>query len=527
MTKIILTVTEWLIKKAGLLILLVLALSLAPPVKDAWRIVVDFQPERVVSDVIRELNEIAPGKNSSKQELEAQFTQLKMRRDQKMLELDELELEKSSCILLPCILAKDAIIFRIDAEVEVISQALNYVQALTQGNENCQALKKISSILTQLQQEVKGLDREPLLFFFPRASEHKLLIKKIKQLEAEKTNLRNSCERYLAGASTFQVNKSTIQKNLDVKHAELKKFQQKIQSTQGQIVAYLKPNLEPALWLLLGLILTPIGFKIFTYYAMAPLATRIFDVQLMPSASGELKVLSASDYLQKISLKQGEEFLFDPAAFRSASFSALKSTKYALDWSMPLTSIACGMYLLTMIRFDTEGVVEVAYDNVADGDSLKITVLEIPENSSLVLKPRCLVGIIQNTNHPIKITRHWRLASLASWLTLQLRYVVFHGPTKLVLKGNKGVSIEPSDVETNLKQSATLGFSTNLNYSVRRFEPFYPYFSGKHGLFNDRFSGRGFYLHEVGLGKRSNGPLRALSYPFELLWDVFTKSMGI
>ena len=40
---------------------------------------------------------------------------------------------------------------------------------------------------------------------------------------------------------------------------------------------------------------------------------------------------------------------------------------------------------------------------------------------------------------PANITRHWRLASLHAWLTLQLRYLVFHGPCQLLLKGCRGV----------------------------------------------------------------------------------------
>ncbi|MCK7502947.1 MAG: hypothetical protein MZV70_01815 [Desulfobacterales bacterium] len=33
-------------------------------------------------------------------------------------------------------------------------------------------------------------------------------------------------------------------------------------------------------------------------------------------------------------------------------------------------------------------------------------------------------------DRPMQITRHWRLGSLSAWLTLQLRYIVFHGPAK-------------------------------------------------------------------------------------------------
>jgi hypothetical protein len=269
----------------------------------------------------------------------------------------------------------------------------------------------------------------------------------------------------------------------------------------------------------------------FAYYALAPLATlmtRKFAIRLQPSASGELMVLSPNNFLQRIELNEGEEFLFSPALLlRSAPDNAHKSTKYLLDWSMPLTSIASGMCFLTRISSDTKGMVTVGCDNVSNGIGLKITVIDLPENSSLVLQPRCLAGIVQNTNRPIRITRHWRLGSLSSWLTLQLRYVVFHGPAKLVLKGNNGIEVDPSNAGTTLNQVASLGFTANLDYSVSRCGTFYSYYNGKDALLDDRFSGSGFYLHEVSPGNRLNGPLGIMTHPFEIIWEVLTKAIGI
>jgi len=195
---------------------------------------------------------------------------------------------------------------------------------------------------------------------------------------------------------------------------------------------------------------------------------------------------------------------------------------------MPLTSIASGMCFLTRISSCTEGTVTISSDNVADGNSFKLTVLEVPENSSIVLQPSCLAGIVQNTDHPIRITRHWKLGNLGSWLTLQLRYIVFHGAAKLVLKGSNGVEIDRFDDETTIDQLATLGFTANLSYSVARSDTFYAYYSGKLALFNDKFSsGPGFYLHEVSPKKGMSGFFRIVTRPFEIIWDVVTNAMGI
>ena len=155
-----------------------------------------------------------------------------------------------------------------------------------------------------------------------------------------------------------------------------------------------------------------------------------------------------------------------------------------------------------------------------------MTMLEIPESSSLVLRPHCIAGIVQNINRPIRISRHWRLRNLGNWLTFQLRYVVFQGPAKLILKGNNGIEVDQSYAGATINQVATLGFSANLDYSVSRCETFYSYYSGKQALFKDHFSGLGFYLHEVGSGIKPKGS-RPLTRPFEIIWEILTKAIGI
>ena len=113
--------------------------------------------------------------------------------------------------------------------------------------------------------------------------------------------------------------------------------------------------------------------------------------------------------------------------------------------------------------------------------------------------PVRLAGLVKPSDVPAVITRHWRLGSLHAWLTLQLRYLVFHGPCRLVLKGCRGVCAEePQPGQPRLiNQSATLGFSANLDYRTTRCETFISYLRGKEGLFNDLFGGGpGRFIYE-------------------------------
>ena len=115
----------------------------------------------------------------------------------------------------------------------------------------------------------------------------------------------------------------------------------------------------------------------------------------------------------------------------------------------------------------------------------------------MVLRPRALRGIVQPAGRPIRITRHWRLGHLSAWLTLQFRYLVFHGPCTLIVQGTRGVRLEPAGPGRGINQAATIGFSAGLLYSVRRSEAFGAYLIGKQELFNDSFDGGpGVYLYE-------------------------------
>jgi hypothetical protein len=98
--------------------------------------------------------------------------------------------------------------------------------------------------------------------------------------------------------------------------------------------------------------------------------------------------------------------------------------------------------------------------------------------------------------------------------------VVFHGPATLILKGCRGVRIQAADGERAIEQTATIGFSANLNYGTTRTETFRPYLFGDSELLLDCFSGRdGIYIYEemptssepAGVnGRRIGGTLDAL-----------------
>jgi len=116
--------------------------------------------------------------------------------------------------------------------------------------------------------------------------------------------------------------------------------------------------------------------------------------------------------------------------------------------------------------------------------------------------------------------------NLQAWLTLQLRYVVFHGPATLILKGCRGVRIEAADKQRAIEQTATVGFSAHLNYGTTRTETFRPYLFGNSELLLDRFSGtNGIFIYEE--MPSSSGPSGITGRRIGGVLDALMKVVGL
>ncbi len=273
----------------------------------------------------------------------------------------------------------------------------------------------------------------------------------------------------------------------------------------ARLTAVAGQELPIALAVLLGLILLPIGIKVFFYYIVAPWVTSRPPIRILPAAGASVVSPSAqgtatngggkmSAVSQAIVLGESQELLIQPEYLQSTSLQAGKNTKWLLDARFPFTSLLSGMFMLT--RVGPAGAEPVVVSATKDPLS-EVGIIGLADGAAFVCQPRSLAGVIQDRSKPIRVTRHWRLGSLQSWLTLQLRFLVFHGPGQLVMKGCRGIRIEPAGKGRLINQAATLGFSANLDYANTRCETFMSYWSGKEDLFNDLFTGdSGVYVYE-------------------------------
>lgn len=291
---------------------------------------------------------------------------------------------------------------------------------------------------------------------------------------------------------TYLTGHASADKALSALDAKFAKFE--------QLGTDIRNDFKEHLWLaggiLLAIILAPIGIKLFLYYVVAPLASRLEPIQLLPDSANQAQsvTIQFSGVSLPVILRDGEELVMHADYLQSSGTVSQKITQWVLDWRYPFTSLTAGMYALTRIRTEKSEPIVVSSSKDA---TMELALIEVQDGSAIVFHPHFLIGVMQKRDMPMRIESKWRLWHLHSWLTLQLRYLVFHGPTKLIVRGCRGVRLEPSGGGRLINQSATLGFTANTLYSVTRCETFVAYLRGEQGLFNDKFSGdKGAYIYE-------------------------------
>jgi len=289
--------------------------------------------------------------------------------------------------------------------------------------------------------------------------------------------------------------------------AALSELGSKIEAIQTQVDKHwLKPILlDPlkqiipiGLGILAAAILVPIAIKLALYFLLAPLVERQSPICLDPNSGVKYPCgLPESNSAVSISLDvpPDSELVVLPPYFHSAPERSHISAKFVLNRQFVMTSLAAGMYNLTSVHSDSAFVATVSSGQESLAELLRF---DVSDGQSVCLRPRNLVGVIQRRGSPVRISSHWRLFSLQAWLTLQLRYLVFHGPASIIIKGCRGVRVESADESKAIEQACTVGFSTNLNYATTRTETFMAYFGGKKELLRDRFTGQsGYFIYEA------------------------------
>ncbi|KLE34476.1 hypothetical protein [Aurantiacibacter luteus] len=282
-----------------------------------------------------------------------------------------------------------------------------------------------------------------------------------------------------------------------------------------------------ALLALIAVLLTPLAIRTLFYFGLAPLVERGAPIRIAPP-NGMGAVATASGGSRPslaVTLAEGEEILVRQSYLQSSPDGARFDHQWLLSWRNVLTSLASGMVNLTRGR----GAGATFGISARDDPFAEIARIDLPHASAMVLQPRALAAVVQPTIRPVQIRSRWRLFSLHAWLTFQFRYLVFHGPATLIVKGGRGVRVEAAEAGRRFSKDQLIGFTAHTAYSVARSETFPPYLLGREPLFRDRVRDTGeaatgiLVIEEAPAAGRRKGIRGGL----EGVFDAALKAFGI
>ena len=544
---------QWIVRRALLYVALVLAIGVAVfIIGDTWNETDDeralFQGLAAVEDQLRE------GQDEWKRAFEASTTGLEDRdipyldkrigdTEQRIGKLDErlrkdegvIELFRGGPRGLVDNQKRKLLVARLRHELRTLRAARDLVD---RGNAEPKArvrLAKTERACNLATEELEALESERLYrlrSWFP-SGEHNDLVKEktaaCNDRDEERERLativaaRASVER---AKENYEASKDGLDRTFDDALADLSSERE----TAGTPLVKLRlweakyKVLWRAFLALIGIIAIPYLIRLLFWFVFAPLAERKSAIRLPVPGGRSATIPAAERSTTAVSIRLGtaEELLVRQSYLQTTSQGGTKATRWLLDWRHPLASIASGLRFLTRIR----GAGETTTVSAVADPFAEVTVLMLPDGASCVLQPRALAAVVQPVDRPLLVTSHWRLGSLNAWLTLQLRYLVFHGPCRLVIKGGRGVRVERAEQGRIFGQTQLIGFSTDLAYSVTRTETFSPYFLGREQLFKDKVeAGEGvLIIEEAPMAGRGNvGARRGLEGAVE----VMTKAFGI
>jgi len=277
--------------------------------------------------------------------------------------------------------------------------------------------------------------------------------------------------------------------------------------------------------IVISIVFAPLLINGIVFFGLAKLIERMYRVRLNDSSSMSVVEISAPQDLIGVDLEADSELLLKPEFIRNVPDNLQASTKALLNYSIPFTSLAAGLYMLTRFRTKKEdGSVTVKLSE-SNGTETKLSIVELDEYSEIVLSPRHIVGIVQDKDNPLQISSRWLVLKPSAWLAGQLRVLVLKGPARLILKGTRGIFLQRVTPSAPCLCEGVIGYSSNLVIESNRTETFWAFHRNKRELFKHRFSdAKGVVLQEVHpLRKQVN----ISGWSFQRLGDFILNLFGI
>lgn len=259
--------------------------------------------------------------------------------------------------------------------------------------------------------------------------------------------------------------------------------------------------------------------RVVLYFVVMPFVARARPLRLKLESTGRLE-FGASTATLAVELAKGET-CFARAGYVRPVTGKVRS-QWLYDWRAPLVSYAAGLSVLTRIEGGSVVDGEQSHATLASPTHSDSYLLEVRlhQHPGFVFHPRLLVAVIGD----VELWTEWRLFSVHSWLTGQVRYIGVKGTGRCVFEGFGDVLAQPvANAPTRIEQELVVGFDARLAYATARTETFLPYFLGRAPLVDDVFAGKGAYVWQK---NTRQAPRSIAERWFEFFFGALGKLLG-
>lgn len=344
-------------------------------------------------------------------------------------------------------------------------------------------------------------------------------LRQYEQLPAEQRGTTADGQRIKAELSEQTHERQVTQKLL----LELEARLARAKAAEGSPWVWVTRKWREVAWplglIVLMVLVAPWVHRVVLYFVVMPWVSRASAVTLCSTASGELHCGRGVRTLN-LTLNQGESCWARADYVRPVSGKT--HSQWLFDWGAPLVSYAAGLSILTRIdggASEDGGVAAATLASPTESDSYLLE-LTLSQHPGFIFHPRHLIAVVGD----VELFTVWRLFSVHSWLTGQLRYIGLRGTGRCILEGFGDVIVrESTQSPTRIEQELIIGFDARLQYSTARTETFLPYFLGRTPLVDDVFRGHGSYVWQKNTQRR---PRTLGERSFELLFGAIGKLLG-
>jgi|GEM_PF-1553094 len=273
-----------------------------------------------------------------------------------------------------------------------------------------------------------------------------------------------------------------------------------IQDINILVKPWVKAAIKLGVCLTLAYILTPWIYGLLGYYLFAPLISRGKPVLLSEGTPKKNSATGSSQSLV-VTLAPNQEMVAKEEYLQSNQEELRKSTCWIWKWRYPVTSLLCGLTMLTRVRnvSKNENSSQRITFSHQDNGLLEVAKIRIPREGALVIRPSFIAGLIYDRDKEPDIKTKWVFKRLHAWVTFQFRYFIIKGPVEVLVAAGRGVKSERLNEDyprLRINRKLTVAFSPTVGYNSIRAETLMAYLRKKNPLFDDHFSGDGVVYNQ-------------------------------